>query len=529
MFASEHASTAKGMQFLPQPPALLLAAVDIQLQRVRSLPVEKRPAQREALRRRRASILQGGIQAEVVSSHWEGLRKELLERHVIVMKGGWLQGNTRSFFLLTGADLMVFERLDSQPHKVQLSLLGSTARLEETHMQTANPPFEAGFPARVGVTLATGGRLWLYAPRFDLAKHWYRTIRLVNQIHESKKGKLALEIPLETIANYVQTHSRRRAWDVLVSYNKIWWERHALLAQCSQAFASMTVLRGWHKMLEVYGARSKAAAEEEASGLVVQAQAVALTSDQYDAEQLALREKAISWLQRRIRDLMRSDGGLSAAAKSAGRRPGPPLAHVRLQRRIPIVVAAMLADQYRDFMEATTGAVVPSMNLRAPRKSAELRRSTAASAAKVQQMEVPNNASRRHAMLEAVAGMNETSETGGGEASAALQMCSAAVLTAMPQLHVPKPGWGHGGPLLQDAVRLSGGENLILQRVLAASSAPTSESAHAFSLRRFWYHIRLERSHHRPIILGRNAASNAMLVKPTCFSLKCWHSPPGFS
>ena len=38
-------------------------------------------------------------------------------------------------------------------------------------------------------------------------------------------------------------------------------------------------------------------------------------------------------------------------------------------------------------------AVVPSMNLRAPRKSAELRRSTAASAAKVQQMEVPNNAS----------------------------------------------------------------------------------------------------------------------------------------
>ena len=33
------------------------------------------------------------------------------------------------------------------------------------------------------------------------------------------------------------------------------------------------------------------------------------------------------------------------------------------------------------------------MNLRAPRKSAELRRSTAASAAKVQQMEVPNNAS----------------------------------------------------------------------------------------------------------------------------------------
>ena len=71
--------------------------------------------------------------------------QELLERHVIVMpgpagsdcffiqfepglrKGGWLQGNTRSFFLLTGgrclvsweipvitaiagADLMVFER-----------------------------------------------------------------------------------------------------------------------------------------------------------------------------------------------------------------------------------------------------------------------------------------------------------------------------------------------------------------------------------------------------------------------------------
>ncbi|CAE7758804.1 unnamed protein product [Symbiodinium necroappetens] len=103
-------------------------------------------------------------------------------------------------------------------------------------------------------------------------------------------------------------------------------------------------------------------------------------------------------------------------------------------------------------------------------------------------MEVPNNASRRRAMLEAVAGMNE-SETGGGpagaggEAAAALQMCSAAAI-AMPQLQVPKPGWGlQGGPLLQDAVRLSGGENLILQRVLAASSAPTSESAHAFSLR----------------------------------------------
>ncbi|CAE7622487.1 MKK3 [Symbiodinium sp. CCMP2456] len=317
--------------------ALLLAAIDIQLQRVRSLPVEKRPPQREALRRRRASILQGGIQAEAVSSHWEGIRKELLERHVIVMKGGWLQGNTRSFFLLTGADLMVFERLDSQPHKVQLSLLGSTARLEESHMHTANPPFETGFPARVGVTLATGGRLWLYAPRFDLAKHWYRTIRLVNQIHESKRGKLALEIPLETIANYMQTHSRRRAWDVLVSYNKIWWERHALLAQCSQAFASMTVLRGWHKMLEVYGARSKAAAEEDSGpGVVPQAQAVALTTDQYDAELLALREKAISWLQRRVRDLMRSDAGLSAAAKSAGRRPGPPLGHVRLQRCIPL-------------------------------------------------------------------------------------------------------------------------------------------------------------------------------------------------
>ena len=105
--------------------------------------------------------------------------QELLERHVIVMpgpadsdsilvpsehglrKGSWLQGNTRSFFLLTGgqcvcwirnsSDIALSQvptcwcsrgswsagelrplptriRLDSQPHKVQLSLLGSTAR-----------------------------------------------------------------------------------------------------------------------------------------------------------------------------------------------------------------------------------------------------------------------------------------------------------------------------------------------------------------------------------------------------------------
>ncbi|CAE7941492.1 unnamed protein product [Symbiodinium sp. KB8] len=432
--------------------ALLLAAIDIQLQRVRSLPVEKRPPQREALRRRRASILQGGIQAEVVSSHWEGVRKELLERHVIVMKGSWLQGNTRSFFLLTGADLLVFERLDSQPHKVQLSLLGSTARLEESHMKTADGPAVQSGPGRR-----------------DFG-HW----------------------GVEAFAGTILVCKfQGRAWDVLVSCNKIWWERHALLAQCSQAFASMAVddlLRcGFAGLPRAVLGRST---EPEAK-LQLRRKLLGLGSchkRRYDAELLSLREKAISWLQRRARDLMRSDAGLSAAAKSAGRRAGPPLGHVRLQRCIPLVVAAMLADQYRDFMEATTGAVVPSMNLRAPRKSAELRRSTAASAAKVQQMEVPNNASRRRAMLEAVAGMNE-SETGGGpagaggEAAAALQMCSAAAM-AMPQLQVPKPGWGlQGGPLLQDAVRLSGGENLILQRVLAASSAPTSESAHAFSLR----------------------------------------------
>ncbi|CAE7670607.1 unnamed protein product [Symbiodinium pilosum] len=142
----------------------------------------------------------------------------------------------------------------------------------------------------------------------------------------------------------------------------------------------------------------------------------------------------------------------------------------------------MLADQYREFMEATTGAVLPTIT-HAPRHS-ELRRSTAASATKVQQMDapnIPNGSSRQRAMLEALAGMNEQSAD--AEAAAALQTCSAAVLTAMPQLQVSSISWARGGPLLQDAVRLGGGENLILQRVLAASSAPTFESAHALSLR----------------------------------------------
>ena len=78
----------------------------------------------------------------VVTSHWEELRKagswkagcwfywnprqEVTERHVIVMlgadfklrlrvvsstgtlrKGGWLQGNSRSFFVLTGAAMIL--------------------------------------------------------------------------------------------------------------------------------------------------------------------------------------------------------------------------------------------------------------------------------------------------------------------------------------------------------------------------------------------------------------------------------------
>ena len=47
----------------------------------------------------------------------------------------------------------------------------------------------------------------------------------------------------------------------------------------------------------------------------------------------------------------------------------------------------------------------------------------------------------------------------------------AATSCGPSYIEAPKPGWSRGGPLLQDAVRLSGGENLILQRVLAASSS----------------------------------------------------------
>eukprot|EP00439_Symbiodinium_sp_Y106_P048621 s3060_g6.t1 len=158
----------------------------------------------------------------------------------------------------------------------------------------------------------------------------------------------------------------------------------------------------------------------------------------------------------------------------------------------------MLAEQYRDFMEATTGALLPSVTAHTTPRC-ELRRSTAATAAKVKEMSTTGamhattgtQSDRRAAMLEALAGLNDQPsqapmheyELPAMDPSAALQMCSAAVLTSMAYAKVVSGRTRRSSQLLQDAVRLSSGSNFLLQRALAASSAKNLEEAHSISFR----------------------------------------------
>ncbi|CAE7528812.1 unnamed protein product [Symbiodinium necroappetens] len=97
---------------------------------------------------------------------------------------------------------------------------------------------------------------------------------------------------------------------------------------------------------------------------------------------------------------------------------------------------------------------------------------------------------RRAAMLEALAGLNDQPsqapheyELPAMDPSAALQTCSAAVLTSMAYAKVASGRTRRSSQLLQDAVRLSSGSNFLLQRALAASSAPNLEEAHSISFR----------------------------------------------
>ncbi|CAE7038432.1 unnamed protein product [Symbiodinium natans] len=158
----------------------------------------------------------------------------------------------------------------------------------------------------------------------------------------------------------------------------------------------------------------------------------------------------------------------------------------------------MLAEQYRDFLEATTGAPLPPVSSNAPHRG-ELRRSTAATAAKVKEMPHPTPAcagdsgsERRSAMLQALAGLNEQPSQvptapiqPAMDSSAALQKCSAAALTSMIQSGDPRPSGRarRTSQLLQDALRMSSGSNFLLQRMHAASSVSNSEEAHSISFR----------------------------------------------
>ncbi|CAE7476721.1 unnamed protein product [Symbiodinium natans] len=149
----------------------------------------------------------------------------------------------------------------------------------------------------------------------------------------------------------------------------------------------------------------------------------------------------------------------------------------------------MLADQYRDFLEATTGAVLPPVST-TTRGALPLRRSTAATAAKVKEVKdvtvqethtthaihADEKEYRRSAMLEALAGLNDQPSQApvqeqplpAAMALTATEMFTSA-LTSMGQPGQQVPS-RPSPPLLRDALRQSEGKNFLLQRMLAASS-----------------------------------------------------------
>mmetsp|Transcript_5637 Transcript_5637/g.12993 ORF Transcript_5637/g.12993 Transcript_5637/m.12993 type:complete len:171 (-) Transcript_5637:67-579(-) len=150
----------------------------------------------------------------------------------------------------------------------------------------------------------------------------------------------------------------------------------------------------------------------------------------------------------------------------------------------------MLAEQYRQFMEATTGAALPPPSTTV--RHSELRRSTVHG----------GESERRAEMFQALATAPDSHdfrdpydhygyEPLDQASAAALQICGAAVLSAaasaFPARPVAAPAWGWPGEqLLEDALQFSAEnniQNLILERMRVVSRAPNMESANSYSMR----------------------------------------------
>eukprot|EP00913_Durusdinium_trenchii_P022578 g21207.t1 len=311
--------------------AFLLAVVE---QRLNDLPKDpkRREGARQTLLRRRNSIQQGVIVELAEGPDWR-----LLAEDGTLVSGsasaGWLplSRSSNGFFTLQGPVLRIFERLDSEAWK-SVDLAGVTKFGPEV--------------AAVALTQKAAKA----ATHQDLAKQWRRSLRLALAIAASKRGKLALEVPLETIATHVRQHSRRRAWKLLVLGHEHWWARQRWLSECAQLMEVKAVLRVWRRMRQAIRFRAASVAwGRGAVGVVMK----------------ELRHKAITWMQNKAREIAKRE------AKSVAGRQGPPNAWRVLRARMPVSAAFDAISHEAAMAYCRSGGVEASSSARRSMSSQE--------------------------------------------------------------------------------------------------------------------------------------------------------------